>query len=304
MFNSFGNIFRLTSFGESHGPGVGGVIDGFPAGIKIDMDFVQQELNRRRPGQSLLTTSRKEPDTVEFLSGIFEGKSTGCPIGFVVWNKNQHSNDYENIKNLFRPSHADYTYMQKYGIRDYRGGGRSSARETISRVVAGALAKLALKQLGISVTAYTSQVGSVKLDKDYKSYNLDLIETNDVRCPDPEKAKEMAELIWKIKGEGDTIGGVVSCVIKGCPIGLGQPVFGKLHAALGNAMLSINAVKGFSYGQGFDSMELKGSEQNDVFYNNNGRVETKVIIPEEYKEASATGKTFTSVWHSSQLPQF
>ena len=196
-------------------------------------------------------------------------------IGFVVWNKNQHSNDYENIKNLFRPSHADYTYMQKYGIRDYRGGGRSSARETISRVVAGALAKLALKQLGISVTAYTSQVGPVKLDKDYKSYNLDLIETNDVRCPDPEKAKEMAELIWKIKGEGDTIGGVVSCVIKGCPIGLGQPVFGKLHAALGNAMLSINAVKGFSYGQGFDSMELKGSEQNDVFYNNNGRVETK-----------------------------
>lgn len=183
-------------------------------------------------------------------------------------------------------------------------GGRSSARETISRVVAGALAKLALKQLGISVTAYTSQVGPVKLDKDYKSYNLDLIETNDVRCPDPEKAKEMAELIWKIKGEGDTIGGVVSCVIKGCPIGLGQPVFGKLHAALGNAMLSINAVKGFSYGQGFDSMELKGSEQNDVFYNNNGRVETKVIIPEEYKEASATGKTFTSVWHSSQLPQF
>lgn len=275
MFNSFGNIFRLTSFGESHGPGVGGVIDGFPAGIKIDMDFVQQELNRRRPGQSLLTTSRKEPDTVEFLSGIFEGKSTGCPIGFVVWNKNQHSNDYENIKNLFRPSHADYTYMQKYGIRDYRGGGRSSARETISRVVAGALAKLALKQLGISVTAYTSQVGPVKLDKDYKSYNLDLIETNDVRCPDPEKAKEMAELIWKIKGEGDTIGGVVSCVIKGCLIGLGQPVFGKLHAALGNAMLSINAVKGFSYGQGFDSMELKGSEQNDVFYNNNGRVETK-----------------------------
>ena len=204
MFNSFGNIFRLTSFGESHGPGVGGVIDGFPAGIKVDMDFVQQELNRRRPGQSLLTTSRKEPDTVEFLSGIFEGKSTGCPIGFVVWNKNQHSNDYENIKNLFRPSHADYTYMQKYGIRDYRGGGRSSARETISRVVAGALAKLALKQLGISVTAYTSQVGSVKLDKDYKSYNLELIETNDVRCPDPGKAKEMAELIWKIKGEGDT----------------------------------------------------------------------------------------------------
>ena len=275
MFNSFGNIFRLTSFGESHGPGVGGVIDGFPAGIDIDMDFVQKELNRRRPGQSLLTTSRKEPDTVEFLSGIFDGKSTGCPIGFVVWNKNQHSNDYENIKNLFRPSHADYTYMEKYGIRDYRGGGRSSARETISRVVAGSLAKLALKQLGISVTAYTSQVGPIKLDHDYKSYDLDLIESNDVRCPDLEKAKEMAELIWKVKGEGDTIGGVISCVIKGCPIGLGQPVFGKLHAALGNAMLSINAVKGFAYGQGFDSMELRGSEQNDVFYNNGGRIETK-----------------------------
>ena len=176
---------------------------------------------------------------------------------------------------LFRPSHADYTYMEKYGIRDYRGGGRSSARETISRVVAGSLAKLALKQLGISVTAYTSQVGPIKLDHDYKSYDLDLIESNDVRCPDLEKAKEMAELIWKVKGEGDTIGGVISCVIKGCPIGLGQPVFGKLHAALGNAMLSINAVKGFAYGQGFDSMELRGSEQNDVFYNNGGRIETK-----------------------------
>ena len=274
MFNSFGNIFRLTSFGESHGPGVGGVIDGFPAGIDIDMDFVQKELNRRRPGQSLLTTSRKEPDTVEFLSGIFDGKSTGCPIGFVVWNKNQHSNDYENIKNLFRPSHADYTYMEKYGIRDYRGGGRSSARETISRVVAGSLAKLALKQLGISVTAYTSQVGSIKLDHDYKSYDLDLIESNDVRCPDLEKAKEMAELIWKVKGEGDTIGGVISCVIKGCPIGLGQPVFGKLHAALGNAMLSINAAKAFEYGEGFKGLKMKGSEQNDVFYNNNGRIET------------------------------
>ena len=199
MFNSFGNIFRLTSFGESHGPGVGGVIDGFPAGIKVDMDFVQQELNRRRPGQSLLTTSRKEPDTVEFLSGIFEGKSTGCPSDLWYGTRTNIQTTTRISRNLFRPSHADYTYMQKYGIRDYRGGGRSSARETISRVVAGALAKLALKQLGISVTAYTSQVGPVKLDKDYKSYNLDLIETNDVRCPDPEKAKEMAELIWKIK---------------------------------------------------------------------------------------------------------
>ena len=275
MFNSFGNIFRLTTFGESHGAGVGGVIDGFPAGIDIDMAFIQKELDRRRPGQSLITTSRKEGDKVEFLSGVFDGKSTGCPIGFIVWNQNQHSSDYDNIRNIYRPSHADYTYMQKYGIRDHRGGGRSSARETISRVVGGALAKIALRQLGIEVTAYTSQVGNIQLDKDYKHYDLDLIESNDVRCPDIEKAKEMADFILKIKGEGDTIGGVVSCIIKGCPIGLGQPVFGKLHAALGNAMLSINAVKGFEYGQGFNSMELKGSEQNDVFYNNNGSVETR-----------------------------
>ena len=275
MFNSFGNILRLTSFGESHGKGVGGVIDGFPAGIVIDMDFVQAELDRRRPGQSRITTARKEGDKVEFLSGIFEGKSTGCPIGFIVWNQNQHSDDYNNLKEVYRPSHADYTYKVKYGIRDHRGGGRSSASETISRVVAGALAKLALKQLGIHITAYTSQVGSIRLEENYTAYDLDLIETNPVRSPDPAKAKEMEELIFKIKGEGDTIGGVVTCVIKGCPIGLGQPVFGKLHAALGNAMLSINAVKGFAYGQGFESMELRGSEQNDVFYNNGGRIETK-----------------------------
>ena len=253
MFNSFGNIFRLTSFGESHGKGIGGVIDGFPSGITIDEEFVQQELNRRRPGQSILTTPRKEADKVEFLSGIFEGKSTGCPIGFIVWNENQHPNDYNNLKNVYRPSHADYTYTVKYGIRDHRGGGRSSARETISRVVAGALAKLALRQLGVNITAYTS---------------------HDVRCPDPEKAKEMADLIYKVKGEGDTIGGTLTCVIKGCPIGLGQPVFGKLHAALGNAMLSINAAKAFEYGEGFKGLKMKGSEQNDVFYNNNGRIET------------------------------
>ena len=275
MFNSFGNIFRLTTFGESHGPGVGGVIDGFPAGITIDMDFIQQELNRRRPGQSQLTTSRQEADKVEFLSGVFEGKSTGCPIGFIVWNKNQHSNDYENLRNLYRPSHADFTYPQKFGIRDHRGGGRSSARETISRVVGGSLAKLALNQLGIRITAYTQQVGDIKLDKDYKEYNLNLIETNDVRCPDPVKAEEMATLIKEVKAEGDTIGGVISCVIQGCPVGLGQPAFGKLHAALGNAMLSINAVKGFAYGEGFDSMDLRGSQQNDVFYNHDGRIDTR-----------------------------
>ena len=269
--NTFGNIFRLTSFGESHGKAIGGVIDGFPAGITIDMEFIQKELNRRRPGQSAITTARKEADEVEFLSGIYEGVSTGCPIGFAVWNTNQHSNDYDNMKDVYRPSHADYTYTQKYGIRDHRGGGRSSARETIARVVAGALAKLALRQLGISITAFTSQVGPFKLDKDYTAYDLTSIENNPVRCPDQDLARQMADYIFRIKGEGDTIG-VISCVIKGCPVGLGQPVFGKLHAALGNAMLSINAVKGFEYGQGFSNMELKGSQQNDIFYNNNGEI--------------------------------
>lgn len=275
MFNSFGNIFRLTSFGESHGKGIGGVIDGFPAGISIDTDFVQEELARRRPGQSRITTARQEGDRVEFLSGIFEGKSTGCPIGFIVWNENQRSTDYNNMKGVYRPSHADYTYTVKYGIRDHRGGGRSSARETISRVVAGALAKLALRQLGIRVTAYTSQVGPIRLEENYDAYNLDLIETNPVRCPDPAKAQEMEEYIYKIKEEGDTIGGVVTCVVRGCPIGLGQPVFGKLQAALGAAMLSINAAKAFEYGDGFKGLKQKGSEQNDVFYNNNGRIETR-----------------------------
>ena len=266
--NTFGNIFRLTSFGESHGKAIGGVIDGFPAGIAIDMDFIQQELDRRRPGQSAITTARKEADQVEFLSGIYEGVSTGCSIGFVVWNTNQHSNDYNNMKDVFRPSHADFTYTQKYGIRDHRGGGRSSARETIARVVAGTLAKLALRQLGVRITAFTSQVGEFKLDKDYTAYDLSTIEDNPVRCPDQELAKQMADYIYQTKGEGDTIGGVISCVIQGCPIGLGQPVFGKLHAALGNAMLSINAVKGFEYGQGFSHMEMKGSQQNDIFYRN------------------------------------
>ena len=274
MFNSFGNIFRLTSFGESHGKGIGGVLDGVPAGIKVDMEFIQNELRRRRPGQSKITTDRKEEDQVEFLSGIFQGKTTGCPIGFIVWNTNQHSKDYENIKNVFRPSHADYTYQVKYGIRDYRGGGRSSARETISRCVGGALAKLALKQIGVSITAYTSQVGPIRLEGNYDAYDLSKIEDSMVRCPDPEIAKEMEELIAQIKEEGDTIGGVVTCVIKGCPIGLGQPVFGKLHAALGNAMLSINAVKAFEYGDGFKGLKQRGSEQNDVFYNHDGIVET------------------------------
>ena len=263
--NTFGQIFRLTTFGESHGEAVGGVIDGMPAGIDIDLDFIQQELNRRRPGQSKITTSRNEPDQVELLSGVFEGKSTGCPIGFIVRNTNQHSQDYENMRCLFRPSHADYTYQQKYGVRDHRGGGRSSARITISRCVGGALAKLVLRQLGISVQAYTSQVGNIALERDYKLYDLSLTETNAVRCPDPEKAAEMEALITQVKAEGDTIGGVITCVVRGCPVGLGEPEFGKLHATLGAAMLSINAVKGFEYGEGFDGVTARGSEQNDVF---------------------------------------
>ncbi|MCQ2267419.1 MAG: chorismate synthase [Bacteroidaceae bacterium] len=275
MSNTFGKIFTLTSFGESHGAGIGGVIDGFPAGIDIDMDFIQAELDRRKPGQSKITTDRKEADQVEFLSGIFEGKSTGCPIGFLVRNTNQHSNDYENLRNLFRPSHADYTYTQKYGIRDHRGGGRSSARETISRCVGGALAKLALKQLGISIQAYTSQVGSIALVNDYKKYDLSLTETNAVRCPDLEKAQEMEKYIAQVKAEGDTIGGIITCVVKGCPAGLGEPAFGKLHAALGHAMLTINAVKGFEYGEGFNGVCQRGSEQNDIFFNDGGVVNTR-----------------------------
>lgn len=275
MSNTFGNIFRLTSFGESHGKGIGGVIDGFPAGIKIDFDYIQAELNRRKPGQSSLTTARQEDDKVEFLSGIFEGISTGTPIGFIVWNEDQRSGDYDSMKDIFRPSHADFTYQQKYGIRDYRGGGRTSARETISRVVAGALAKLALDQIGIKVYAYTSQVGHIKLEKDYTSYNMNDIEKNAVRCPDLSKAKEMEALILKIKEEGDTIGGTITGVIKGCPVGLGEPVFEKLHAALANAMLSINAAKGFEYGSGFNGVEQRGSEQNDVFITEHGYITTQ-----------------------------
>lgn len=263
--NTFGHIFKVTTFGESHGAGVGGVIDGMPAGIDIDLDFIQSELDRRKPGQSKLTTDRKEGDKVELLSGTFEGKTTGTPIGFLVRNTNQHSNDYENMRNLFRPSHADYTYTTKYGLRDHRGGGRSSARETISRVVAGAFAKLALKQLGISVQAYTEQVGNIALNKSYQELDLSLTETNDVRCPDAKVAEEMAELIMQVKKEGDTIGGIISCVIKGCPVGLGEPAFGKLHAQLGSAMLSINAVKGFEYGRGFAGVCERGSQQNDIF---------------------------------------
>jgi chorismate synthase len=274
MRNTFGNLFTLTTFGESHGAAVGGVIDGMPAGIDIDLDFIQHELDRRRPGQSKITTSRQEADQVELLSGVFESKSTGCPIGFIVRNTNQHSQDYENMRCLFRPSHADFTYQQKYGLRDHRGGGRSSARITISRCVGGALAKLVLRQMGISVQAYTSQVGDIALPHDYTHYDLSLTETNAVRCPDTEIATQMEALITKIKGEGDTIGGIITGVIKGCPAGLGEPEFDKLHAALGSAMLSINAVKGFEYGEGFAGVTARGSQQNDVFQNIKGQVTT------------------------------
>lgn len=270
MRNTFGNIFTLTTFGESHGTAIGGVVDGMPAGIEIDMAFIQQELNRRRPGQSSITTSRKESDTVELLSGVFEGRSTGTPIGFIVRNENQHSQDYENMRCLFRPSHADYTYFYKYGMRDHRGGGRSSARITISRCVAGALAKLALRQLGITIEAYTSQVGDIALEHDYSHYDLSKREENAVRCPDAAKAQQMETLISEVKAAGDTIGGIVSCVIKNCPAGLGEPEFSKLHAELGAAMLSINAVKGFEYGAGFAGVTQRGSEQNDVFKSEDG----------------------------------
>jgi chorismate synthase len=272
--NTFGQIFRLTTFGESHGEAIGGVVDGMPAGIDIDVDFIQSELARRRPGQSNITTSRQEPDQVELLSGVFEGRSTGCPIGFIVRNQNQHSSDYDNMRQLFRPSHADYTYYYKYSTRDHRGGGRSSARITISRCVAGALAKLALRQLGITVQAYTSQVGNIALERDYHLYDLSLTETNAVRCPDAEKAAQMIALIEQVKSEGDTIGGVITCVVKGCPPGLGEPEAHKLHADLGAAMLSINAVKGFEYGEGFAGVTQRGSEQNDIFRSVDGRITT------------------------------
>ncbi len=275
MFTSFGNIFRLTSFGESHGAAIGGVIDGCPAGIDMDLDFIQSELNRRRPGQSAITTPRKEDDTVEFLSGVFEGKTTGTPIGFIIRNANQHSSDYDNMKDIYRPSHADYTYQTKYGIRDHRGGGRSSARETIARCVAGAIAKLALKKIGISIVAYTSQVGPITVNHFYKELDLSQVESTPVRCPDPETALQMIELIKQAKSEGDTLGGTITCIAAGVPVGLGEPVFSKLHQALGSAMLSINAVKGFEYGNGFEGVQYRGSQVNDIFYKSEKGIATR-----------------------------
>lgn len=273
--NSFGQLLRLTTFGESHGAAIGGVLDGFPAGVVIDEDFIRSEMQRRRPGQSAITTQRNESDEVQLLSGIFEGRSTGTPIAFVIANSNNRSGDYENLRDAYRPSHADYVYDCKYGVRDHRGGGRSSARETAVRVCAGALAKLALKQLGISVQAFTSQVGTIVLEGDYTAYDLSLIETNAVRCPHAVKAAEMEHLIMEVKREGDTVGGVVTCVVKGAPLGLGEPLYGKLTSSLAHAMLSINAAKGFEYGNGFAAAAGRGSQQNDLFYNNDGAIATR-----------------------------
>lgn len=272
--NTIGKIFRFTGFGESHGAAIGGVIDGMPAGVEIDLAKVQAELDRRRPGQSSITTSRRESDTVEVLSGLMDGVTTGTPIGFIIRNENQHSSDYEQLRTAFRPSHADYTYTCKYGLRDHRGGGRSSARETATRVVAGAFARQALERFGISITAYTSQVGHLSVTPDYAGLDFSKIETNPVRCPDTVKAAEMEALIHEVKSAGDTIGGVVTCVVKGAPVGLGDPVFGRLNARLAEAMMSINASKGFEYGMGFRGVERRGSELMDKFVNEGGRVRT------------------------------
>ena len=269
--NKFGSLFQLTTFGESHGEAIGGIIDGCPSGIELDMKAIQLDLDRRKPGQSAIVTQRKEPDEVKFLSGIFQGKTTGVPIGFAIFNTNQKSRDYDHIKDQYRPSHADKVYDEKYGFRDYRGGGRSSARETASRVVAGAIAKQFLSD--VKFTAYVSSVGEINLDKPYQELDFDYIEKNPVRCADPEKAAEMENYIKQIRKEGDTVGGIITCVIQNVPVGLGEPVFDKLHAELGKAMLSINAVKGFEYGSGFEGSKNKGSDHNDL-YNSDGTTKT------------------------------
>lgn len=274
MGNSYGTLFKISTFGESHGKALGVVIDGCPAGLDIDEGFIQQELNRRKPGQSKITTQRDEEDKFEILSGVFEGKATGTPICLVIHNKDAKSKDYSHIADKYRPSHADYTYDVKYGVRDYRGGGRSSARETAARVAAGAVAKMLLRTKGIEVSAYVSQVGDIKAP-DYPSLDLSQTESNIVRCPDTDTANQMIDLIDNIRKNRDTIGGIVTCVINGVPAGLGEPVFDKLHAELGKAMLSINAVKGFEYGSGFEGVKMKGSEHNDAFYQEEGKVKTK-----------------------------
>lgn len=276
MSSTYGKIFKIATYGESHGTAIGVVVDGCPAGINFDLAFIQQELDRRKPGQSRITTQRREADTVQVLSGVFEGKTTGTPISMVIWNEDQRSKDYSHIADQYRPSHADFTYQTKYGVRDYRGGGRSSARETAARVAAGALAKLLLTDLGVTVQAYVSQVGKLKLNKEYKELDLSLTDSNAVRCPDPDMAQEMFDYIDDVRKQGDSIGGIVSCVLKGVPVGWGEPVFDKLHAELGKAMLSINAVKGFEYGSGFAGIELLGSEHNDAFFTDEeGRIRTR-----------------------------
>ena len=272
--NTIGKLFTFTSFGESHGRGVGGIVDGCPAGIELDEAFIQHELNRRRPGQSSISTPRSEEDKVEFLSGIFEGKTTGTPIAFIIWNKNQESSDYNHLKDVYRPSHADYTYQQKYGIRDHRGGGRSSARATAGWVAAGAIAKLVLKHQGVDITAYTSQVGQIAVTKSYQNLDLSLIESNIVRCPEPETAEKMITYIDELRKDGNSIGGIVSCVIKGVPVGWGEPVFEKLQARLAASMLSINATHGFDYGRGFGGVHLTGAEMNDAFTKEGEKVTT------------------------------
>ncbi|ANQ47434.1 chorismate synthase [Flammeovirga yaeyamensis] len=277
--NTFGKAFRITTFGESHGRAIGVTIDGCPAGVPFDLEYIQKELDRRKPGQSKITTQRKEADSVEVLSGVFEEVTTGTPIALLIWNQDQRSKDYSHIKDVFRPSHADYTYHTKYGVRDYRGGGRSSARETAARVAAGAVAKLFLKSLGIDFHAYVSEVGDVRVSDDYSTFDFDEIEKNIVRCPDPVKAEQMIELIDGVRKDRDTIGGIVSCVISGVPAGLGEPVFDRLNAELGKAMLSINACKGFEYGSGFEGTKLRGSTHNDAFYTDeSGKVRTKTNL--------------------------
>ena len=273
--NSFGQIFRITTFGESHGAAIGVIVDGCPAGLELEETFIQNELDRRRPGQSKLVTQRKESDSVEILSGVFEGVTTGTPISLLIRNADARSKDYSHIADKFRPSHADFTFQEKYGIRDYRGGGRSSARETAARVAAGAIAKLLLQKNGINVRAYVSRVGDIALEKSYLELDLSQVEATPVRCPDMEMAEKMTDLILKIKKAGDTIGGHVACVITGCPAGLGEPVFDKIHADLGKAILSINACKGFEYGSGFAGTTMRGSEHNDVFYNEDGKIKTR-----------------------------
>lgn len=271
--NSFGEILKLTTFGESHGEAIGGIIDGCPSGIQLDFDAINRDLQRRKPGQSAIVTQRKEEDDVQFLSGIFEGKTTGTPIGFIIRNQDQKTNDYNHIKNVFRPSHADFTYEKKYGIRDYRGGGRSSARETACRVVAGAIAKQLVPH--IKINAFVSSVGDIFINKPYQDLDFSKTESNPVRCPDMEIAQKMEQRIREIRKQGDTIGGTITCVMQHIPVGLGEPVFDKLHAQLGKAMLSINAVKGFEYGSGFCGTKMKGSEHNDVF-NPDGTTKTNL----------------------------